>query len=277
MASGLYDFNTAVVTGGGGGIGKALSQQLTKDGKKVIIVGRTESTLKKTAQEIGAAAYYVLDTGDTQAIPNFVQKLTSEHPDVDCLINNAGVQCPIDVNKNDPNEFLQKADQEIDINIRGPMHLVLQLHKHLKSKPNALVVNVSSVLGFVPFSTLNPVYCATKSWMHFWSMSLRKQLEGSNIRVVEIAPPMVATDLHRERDNLDDNKKENAPQTLLVDEFVNEVTQKWKQGETLISAGPGNKIVTVYIGGEIHTNCDVNKYSVSKSFSTRVNLIEVRP
>lgn len=245
MSSQAYSFKTALVTGGGGGIGKALSQQLIKDGKKVIIAGRTESTLKQTAQEIGAD-FYVVDTGDIRSIPKFVEKLVSEHPDVDCLINNAGVQRPIDVNEHDPSEFLEKADQEIDINIRGPMHLILQLMKHFKSKPNAVVVNVSSVLGFVPFSTLNPVYCATKSWQHFWSMSLRKQLEKTDIKVVEIAPPMVATDLHRERENPDDNKKSNAPQTMEVGEFVDEVVQKWKKGETMITAGPGNKIVGIW-------------------------------
>lgn len=248
MTSKTYDFKTALVTGGGGGIGKALSQQLIKDGKKVIIVGRTESNLRQSAQEIGAAAFYVLDTGDIPSIPKFVEKLISEHPDVDCLINNAGVQRPLDVNEQSASEFLEKADQEIDINIRGPMHLILQLMKHFKSKPNALIVNVSSVLGFVPFSTMNPVYCATKSWVHFWSMSLRKQLEESGINVVEIAPPMVATDLHRERENPDDNKKENAPQTMTVDKFVDEVVQKWKKGEMMISAGPGNEMVDTWKG-----------------------------
>ncbi|KAL5383373.1 hypothetical protein DPSP01_006058 [Paraphaeosphaeria sporulosa] len=110
MSTKTYEFKTAVVTGGGGGIGKALSQQLIKNGKTVIIVGRTESALGESAKEIGAAAYYVLDTGDIQQIRKLVEKLTSEHPDVDCLINNAGVQRLIDVNKHDPSEFFQKAD-----------------------------------------------------------------------------------------------------------------------------------------------------------------------
>jgi short-subunit dehydrogenase involved in D-alanine esterification of teichoic acids len=144
MPSTNYDFKTALVTGGGGGIGKALAQQLIKDGKKVIIAGRTESKLRKTQKEIGAAAYYVLDTGDVSAIPNFTKKLISEHPDIDCLINNAGVQRPLNVNDMDPSEFGGKADQEIDINIRGPMHLALNLLSHFKTKPTALIVNVSS-------------------------------------------------------------------------------------------------------------------------------------
>jgi short-subunit dehydrogenase involved in D-alanine esterification of teichoic acids len=208
MSSSTYSFSTALITGGAGGIGRALSERLIKDGKKVLIAGRTESNLKTTAKDIGAAGYYVLDTGDTASIPAFVERLVKEHPDVDCLINNAGVQRPLDVNAMDPSDFASKADQEIDINIRGPMHLTLHLLEHFKSKPDALVVNVSSVLGFVPFSIINPVYNGTKAWMHFWSMALRKQVEGSGVRVVEVAPPTVATDLHREREDPDDNKKE---------------------------------------------------------------------
>ncbi|KAF2824108.1 hypothetical protein CC86DRAFT_447072 [Ophiobolus disseminans] len=243
MSSSNYSFKTALVTGGGGGIGKALAQQLIKDGKKVIIAGRTESNLQSASKEIGAAAYYVLDTGDVASIPDFVQKLITDHPDLDCIVNNAGVQRPLDVNKDDPAEFAKKADQEIDINIRGPMHLTLHLLQHFTSKPNALIVNVSSVLGFVPFSVINPVYCGTKAWLHFWSMDLRAQLKDSNVSVVEIAPPTVATDLHREREDPDDNKKEKNEQALSVDEFVDEVMGKWKEGDEMISAGMGNGIV----------------------------------
>jgi short-subunit dehydrogenase involved in D-alanine esterification of teichoic acids len=243
MSSSNYNFKTALLTGGGGGIGKALAQQLIKDGKKVIIAGRTESNLQSSAKEIGAAAYYVLDTGDVASIPKFIEKITSEHPDLDCLINNAGVQRPLEVNKNSPTDFLQKADQEIDINIRGPMHLSLHLLSHLKSKPNALIVNVSSVLGFVPFSIINPVYNGTKAWVHFWSMALRTQLKDSNVRLVEIAPPTVATDLHREREDPDDNKKEKNQAALSVDEFVEEVTGKWKKGDEMIGAGMAGDIV----------------------------------
>ncbi|KAH7071055.1 hypothetical protein FB567DRAFT_564679 [Paraphoma chrysanthemicola] len=233
MPTSNFNFKTALVTGGG-------------DGKKIIIAGRTESNLQSTSKEIGAAAYYVLDTGDIASIPAFVKKLIAEHSDIDCLVNNAGVQRPLDVNGDDPSEFAKKADQEIDINIRGPMHLALHLLKHFKSKDNALIVNVSSVLGFVPFSVVNPVYCGTKAWMHFWSMDLRAQLKGSNVKVVEIAPPTVATDLHRERSNPDDNKKENNKEAMSVEEFTGEVMAKWKEGVEMIAAGPANKIVNAW-------------------------------
>jgi short-subunit dehydrogenase involved in D-alanine esterification of teichoic acids len=246
MPSTNYDFKTALVTGGGGGIGKALAQQLIKDGKKVIIVGRTESKLQESAKEIGAAAYYVLDTGDIASVPDFTKKLIKEHPDIDCLINNAGVQRPLNVNDMDPSDFGDKADQEININIRGPMHLALNLLSHFKSKPTALIVNVSSVLGFVPFSIVNPVYCGTKAWVHFWCMNLRAQLKDTNIKVIEIAPPTVSTDLHREREDPDDNKKEKNKAAMSVEEFTEETMDKWKKGHEMIAAGPANRIVDTW-------------------------------
>lgn len=236
-------FKCAVITGGGGGIGKAMAQYFVSKGKKVLIAGRTEANLQSAAEEIGAAGYYVLDTGKSAQIPSFIERITAEHPDLDCLVNNAGVQRPLEVVKDD--DFLPKADQEIDINIRGPMHLTLTLLPHLQAKPAALVVNVSSVLGFIPFAVVNPVYNGTKAWLHFWSMNLRAQLRaaGSGVRVVEIAPPMVATDLHRERSDPDDNKKDRNPGTLSVDEFMNEVSGKLERGDEMITAGLGNEIV----------------------------------
>lgn len=237
------NFKCAVITGGGGGIGKAIAQYFIAKGKKVLLAGRTESNLQTSAKEIGAAGYYVLDTGKVADIPAFVKKITAEHPELDCVVNNAGVQRPLEVVKDQ--DFLSKADQEIDINIRGPMHLALGLLPHLQTKPAALVINVSSVLGFVPFSVINPVYNGTKAWLHFWSMNLRTQLRqsGSNVRVVEIAPPMVATDLHRERENPDDNKKHVNSNTLTVEEFMEEISKKLENGDEMITAGMGNGLV----------------------------------
>lgn len=241
MAAQNLEFKCAIVTGGGGGLGRAISEWLISQGKKVILVGRTESKLQTAAKEMGhSTTYYTLDTGNISAIPSFITQVVKDHPEVDCLVNNAGVQRPLDVNNFD----LQKADQEIDINIRGPMHLAIGLLDHFKSKPNgALVVNVSSVLGYIPTSVINPVYNGTKAWMHFWSMNLRTQLKDTKISVVEIAPPTVATDLHRERADPDDNKKEKNSSALSVDEFMNFITKDWKADKETIGAGPSQKVV----------------------------------
>lgn len=245
MAPKALDFNCALVTGGGGGIGKAIAEYLTKQGKKVIICGRTEEKLKAASKELGALDYYVLDTGDIKSIPSFIEKMIKQHPELDCLINNAGVQRPLDVNKMDAEEFLSKADNEISINISGPMHLAIGLLPHFKSKDKAVIMNVSSVLGFIPFSIINPVYNGTKAWVHFWSMNLRTQLAkaGANIKVVEIAPPSVGTDLHREREDPDDNKKDKNPSALSVEEFMDDLIKGWKEDRDCIGAGPSEKVV----------------------------------
>ena len=237
------NFKCAVVTGGAGGIGRALAEYLISKDKKVLLVGRTESKLQQTSKEIGAAGYYVLDTGNIADIPSFVGRITKEHPEVDCLINNAGVQRPLNVNET--TDFLEKADEEININIRGPMHLALKLLPHLQSKPSAMIINVTSLLGYSPFMVMNPVYCGTKAWLHCWSMNLRSQLanSGSKVRVVELVPPTVETDLHRERDNPDDNKKTSNPNAMSVKEFIDEVSVKLERGDDTVAAGMANEAV----------------------------------
>ncbi|MCJ1378337.1 hypothetical protein MMC17_001434 [Xylographa soralifera] len=242
----LTEFSCALVTGGGGGLGRAMAEYLISKGKTVIIAGRTEETLQRTASGLGhKTAYYVLDTGKIDAIPPFVEKLTKEHPEVDCLINNAGVQRPLDIN----NFSLEKADQEIDINIRGPMHLAISLLPHFKTKEKgAVIMNVSSVLGYIPTSVINPVYNGTKAWMHFWSMNMRTQLKETKVKIVEIVPPTVSTDLHRERSDPDDNKKEKNESALSVEEFMADLVKGWEEGKEVVGAGMAAKIVERWYG-----------------------------
>ncbi|OJJ78988.1 uncharacterized protein ASPGLDRAFT_30271 [Aspergillus glaucus CBS 516.65] len=250
MAPAAPSISCALVTGGGGGIGKAFSAYLISKGIKVIIAGRTRSKLESTTREIGAAAFYTLDTGDIDSIPKFVSKVTREHPDLDCLVNNAGVQRPLQVSEMPAPEFLEKADQEIDINIRGPIHLTLGLFEHFRSKQAATVINLSSALGFMPYSVINPVYNATKAWVHFWTMNLRTQIEysglGKTIKVIEIAPPAVESDLHRERDDPDDNKKTNNGSVLSVYEFMAAVSKQMENGEEMITTGAGKQLVDLW-------------------------------
>ena len=240
-------FKCAVITGGYSGLGLAMAKSLIKQGKKVILVGRSGDKAKSTAKEIGALDSYTLDTGDIRNISDFVALVINQHPEVDCLINNAGVQRPFQVLGPDYDFDLNEADQEIDINIRGPMHLTLGFLKHLDKLGNGgVIMNVSSVLGYNPTSVVNPVYNGTKAWVHFFSTNIRTQLAqaGSKVKVVEIVPPTVETDLHRERKDPDDNKKSKGNKAAMtVDEFIADVEEGWKQNKDVIPAGMGKELV----------------------------------
>ncbi|KAF2101387.1 NAD(P)-binding protein [Rhizodiscina lignyota] len=252
-------FQCALITGGGGGLGRAMAETLIAMGKSVIIAGRTESNLKKTASEIGAKDYYVLDVGNISAISGFVKDIVSKHPELDCVINNAGVQRPFQILGPDYDFDLNKADREIDTNIRGPMHLSVSLVPHINSLPNGgVIMNVSSVLGYNPFSIVNPVYNGTKAWVHFFTLNLRSQLRvaQSKIKVVEIVPPTVETALHRERKDPDDNKKDHGNKVALsVSEFMEQVLEGWKSDKDVCPAGLGHELVDKWYNayGEAYT------------------------
>jgi short-subunit dehydrogenase involved in D-alanine esterification of teichoic acids len=241
-------FKKAIITGGAGGLGRAMAESLIKQGKRVIIVGRTESKLKEAAEQIGAETYYILDTSDNSSIPEFVKKVTTEHPDVDCLINNAGVQRPFQFPGagSDYPFDLGKADAEINTNIRGPMHLTLHLLPHFQKQESGVIMNVSSILGFNPTTLINPVYNGTKAWLHSFTLNLRTELANSQqrIKVVEIAPPSVETDLHRERKDPDDNKRAAGNKiAMTVPEFMAEVEQGWKEDADIIAPGRAGAVV----------------------------------
>ncbi|KAF2774410.1 hypothetical protein EJ03DRAFT_370488 [Teratosphaeria nubilosa] len=94
-----------------------------------------------------------------------------------------------------------------------------------------------------PLSIASPVYNGTKAWLHLWSMNLRTQLKQAGyegIRVVEVAPPTVATGLHRDGSDLDDKKEKNSV-AMSVEEYVEETVKQWKEGKETFGAGPSSK------------------------------------
>jgi short-subunit dehydrogenase involved in D-alanine esterification of teichoic acids len=240
-------FKCALITGGGGGIGRAMAEALIAMGKSVIIAGRTEATLMKTAKEIGAKAYFVLDVSNISSLRGFVEDIVSKYPELDCLINNAGVQRPFQILGPDYSFDLNKADEEIDTNVRGPLHLSVSLVPHFNSLPDGgVIMNVSSVLGYNPYSLINPVYNGTKAWVHFFTMNLRSQLRqaGSKIKVVEIVPPTVETALHRERKDPNDNKKTYGNSSALsLLEFMEQIQEGWQGNKDVCAAGLGHELV----------------------------------
>lgn len=183
--------NTILVTGGATGIGFAIARQLSERGNRVIVCGRSDGALHKAQSEVPALITRVCDITDADSRRAIVHWLNTEHPDLNVLINNAGVQHRRDFKRDGA---LESLDQEVAVNFTGNVHLVGELLPFLKQKPHATIVNVSSGLAFAPVADV-PVYCATKAAMHSFTLCLRHQLKAIGVRVVEVAPPIVDTGL----------------------------------------------------------------------------------
>jgi uncharacterized oxidoreductase len=187
--------NTIFITGGGSGIGRGLAEAFQKRGNQIIIAGRREDVLKKTCGANPGMSYIRMDVTDAASIRSGAAEVTSRFPKLNCVINNAGIQREHDFTHGEAvNDDV--VGQEIETNLLGLIRVSAALLPHLQKMDNATLVNVSSGLGFVPLSRF-PVYCATKAAVHSFCLSIRHQLRGTGVQVIEIIPPYVATDLGR--------------------------------------------------------------------------------
>ncbi|CAN5151276.1 SDR family oxidoreductase [soil metagenome] len=193
--------DTVLITGGGTGIGRAFAEALHAKGAHVIIAGRRAAPLQEVVAANPGMAFVVLDVADPEAIKTVAARVVADHPDLNVVINNAGIMKAETLSGGvfDPSVV----EETIAINLLGTIRLTAALLPHLLTKPAATVVTVSSGLAFVPLAA-TPTYNATKAAIHSWSQSLRHQLKDTSVRVVEWAPPAVATDLmpgHAENPN----------------------------------------------------------------------------
>ncbi len=184
---------TVLITGGTSGIGLELARQLLGRGNTIIVTGRDQDALDSTARTLPGVHTFKSDLGDPDAIAALHEAVLPRFPAFDTLINNAGIMRNIRL---DGERSLQDLTREIEVNLSGPVRMVQQFLPHLMSRPGALIVNVSSGLAFVPLPAA-PVYCATKAAIHSYTQSLRAQLQGTGVTVVELAPPGVETPLFR--------------------------------------------------------------------------------
>ena len=188
--------NAVLISGGGSGIGLALTEALVRSGNQVVICGRRRDRLKAVQARMPGVYFRVCDVAKARSRKALLEWLLSDFRQLNVLINNAGIQRQVNFLKG-PKD-LHEADNEVATNLMAPIHLSAHLLLHLRRKKEAAIVNISSGLAFTPLAFV-PVYCATKAAVHSWSLSLRHQLRNSSVRVFEIAPPMVATDLAGER------------------------------------------------------------------------------
>ena len=186
---------TILITGGANGIGLALAQQLLERGNRVIVCGSSEETLAKAKLQSPALITRACDIADTASRRSMVEWLNTQYPDLSILINNAGVQYIRDFTTGGAIESLEN---EVAVNVTGPIHLIAEMLPSLRRLPQAAIINVTSGLAFSPKADV-PVYCATKAALHSFTLSLRHQLKGTSVKVVEMVPPIVDTGLGRGR------------------------------------------------------------------------------
>lgn len=213
--------NTILITGGGSGIGRALAEALHVRGNHVLITGRREAPLKAVAQANPGMTWAPLDMEDAAAIRAFAAQVVRTHPDLNVVVNNAGIMKPEDLNA-DPFVF-DTAETTIATNLLGPIRLTMALLPHLRARPAATVVNVTSGLAFIPLAA-TPTYNATKAAIHSWTQSLRTQLANTSIEVLELAPPAVATDLMPGH--------ADSPASMRLADYTAEVISLIERGET---------------------------------------------
>ena len=202
--------NTILITGGASGIGAALAHRFHDRGDHVIVAGRRQEALDKAIAGRDRMAALTLNVEDPKAITTFAARVVAEHPKLNVLINNAGIMKFEDAAaKRD----LADAEATVVTNLLGPIRLTDALVDHLSGRPDAVIINVTSGLAFVPMIGAL-TYSATKAAMHSYTISLREQLKG-RVEVIELAPPGVQTDLTP--------GQANRPGYMPLDAFADEV------------------------------------------------------
>ena len=184
--------NTILITGGATGIGFALATRFSSLGNEVIICGRRKSALAEAKGICPALHAISCDISSEEERSSLFARLVKEFPNLNVLINNAGIQNrPLHITEQ---QDWRKCTQEMAINFEAPVHLSQLFVPFLSRQNNPTIINISSGLAFVPLAQM-PIYCATKAALHSFTLSLRQQLLPASIKVIELIPPAVNTDL----------------------------------------------------------------------------------
>jgi len=213
--------NTILITGGATGIGLGLTERFIHLGNKVIVCGRRKEVLAETKLRFPSIVTKEIDLAIESQRVELFEWIRENHGELNVLINNAGIQQHLSVS--DEN-FFGKAKQELVINIEAPIHLTSLF---LKLEKLDTIMNVTSGLSFIPMVKA-PVYSATKSFLHSFTLSLGKLLKARNIEVIEIIPPGLNTDL---------GGKGLHDQFPPVSEFITAIFQQLEEGKTKLTFG----------------------------------------
>lgn len=206
--------NTIFITGGGSGIGRGLAEALHAKGNQVIISGRRKAVLEAVVKANPGIEFVELDIEDPKSIASVAELLVKKYPQLNVLINNAGIMKLDGVGGEIDDAIVSSI---VTTNLLGPIRMTSAFIEHLKQQPQAYVINVSSGLAFVPLA-LTATYCATKAALHSFSLSQRYLLKDTSVKVLELAPPYVQTELTGPQQAAD-------PRAMPLKNFIDETIQ----------------------------------------------------
>ncbi|KAK5258268.1 hypothetical protein LTR40_008233 [Exophiala xenobiotica] len=192
-----FPYRQVLMVGATAGIGAAMADRLISEGVKVIAVGRRQDRLDAFVEKHGAqkASAVRFDISDNQSVDEFVSDITKTYPELDCVFLNAGVQSTI--NLAEPEKVdLPAFHSETSTNFSAFVDLTVKFLPFLMSKKTETgLIYTGSNLAIVPAPSL-PAYSASKAALNAFVLCLREQLRSSSVKVIELSPPPVQTELH---------------------------------------------------------------------------------
>lgn len=224
--------HTILITGGSAGIGLAFAQKFLELGNEVIVTGRRQSKLDEVKAAHPKLHIIQSDVGDPAAIAALAKEVETRFPKLDLLMNNAGIY--VNRNLGVPSEDLVELMSEFDVNVGGTIRMI-SAFVGLLTRNKGTIINVSSGLAYVPL-TAAPIYSATKAAVHSYTISLRFQLQESGVRVVELMPPVVKTDLTAEL------PEDGAFKMITTDVLVASTIDQLKSGALEIRVGQSGQL-----------------------------------
>lgn len=237
--------NTIFITGATSGIGRGLAEAFHKLGNTVIISGRRKALLEEVTKANPGMQAIELDITDLASIKSVADWLKKAHPTLNVLINNAGLM-PFD----DPASPMDDAQMQkiITTNFFGPIRMTSALIDQLKAQPSSTLIHNTSVVSFMPLAA-NAVYSAGKAALHSYTQTQRFALRNTSVKVLEIAPPWVNTDLIHKGDD---------PRAMPLDAYI---------ADTMRQLGTDEQEIIVDAIRDLRNNPGTGEYKLIAEFN----------
>lgn len=185
--------NTIFISGGSAGIGLAMAKKLSAAGNKIIINGRNEERIQNALKELDNSIAIQGDLSEKADRIRIAKELNANHPEVNIIINNAGIAFLNDLNNPAVNSS-EIAAKEMNTNYVAVIDFTELMLPQLLSKENAAIVNITSIAAFRG-NKYGPSYAASKAALHSYTEGLRDVYEGNeSLQIYEVFPPLVNTE-----------------------------------------------------------------------------------